>query len=257
MEASRKSLLKLKKKQISIKVKRYRPTEDSEPYFQEYKIPVKPDMVVLDALNYIKDNVDGSLTYRWSCRMGVCGSCGSNVNGKPKITCETFIDDVGDNLTVEPMARFPIIKDLVVDIDSFMTKLKDVKPWIINETEKPIEKGENLQTPEQVDLYKQQSMCINCMLCYSACPVVGTEDDFIGPAALALSYRYNMDSRDQGEKERLKITSSEEGVYGCSWIGECTSVCPKNVDPAIAIQKLKLTGSLQTIKELLLPKFVK
>ena len=97
MEASRKSLLKLKKKQISIKVKRYRPTEDSEPYFQEYKIPVKPDMVVLDALNYIKDNVDGSLTYRWSCRMGVCGSCGSNVNGKPKLTCETLIDDVGDN----------------------------------------------------------------------------------------------------------------------------------------------------------------
>ena len=241
--------------EITLRVKKYSPEVDEKPHFQEYRVPFRNDMVVLDALNYVKDSLDGSLTYRHSCRMGVCGSCGANVNGTPKLTCETFLRDLDSNIvTVESLSRFPIIKDLVADIDGFMTKLKKIKPWILRDKDSPIEEGEYLQTPDEVELYKQQSMCINCMLCYSACPVVGSEKDFMGPAALALSFRYIMDSRDQGDAERLKIAAADEGVYNCSWVGECTTVCPKNVDPAIAIQKLKVGEVVQTLRGLLLPK---
>lgn len=241
-------------KEITVKVKRYRPTSDEKPVFQEYTIPLSRDMVVLDALNYIKDQLDGTLTYRYSCRMGVCGSCGANVNGTPKLTCETFIRDIeSKTVTVEPLPNFPIIKDLVVDIDDFMSKLKEVQPWIVRE-EKPVDQGEYLQTPEQMELYRQQSMCINCMLCYAACPAYGADDHFMGPAALALAYRYIMDSRDQGKEERLKIATSDVGSWECSWVGECTTVCPKHVDPAIAIQGLKVLGAKNALQSILMPK---
>jgi fumarate reductase iron-sulfur subunit len=135
-----------------------------------------------------------------------------------------------------------------------MQKLKKVKPWIVRAQEKPLAEGEHRQTPDQLDAYKQFSMCINCMLCYSACPIYGLEPTFIGPAAIALAQRYNQDSRDQGSAERLEILSEHDGIWQCTFVGECTKVCPKNVDPAGAIQQYKLTGVGHWFRSLLLPK---
>ena len=239
---------------VLLEVTRYRPETQSEPAFQTYEVPFRRDWVVLDALNHIKDKLDGSLSYRWSCRMGVCGSCGMMVNGTPKLTCAAFLSDyLPGPIRVEPLQFFPIMRDLIVDVTDFLRKLKSVKPWIIRDTEQPPEKGEYLQTPEELETYRQFSQCINCMLCYAACPIVGLEPHFIGPAAIALAQRYNMDSRDEGGQERLELLSTHEGMWGCTFVGECTKVCPKHVDPAGAIQQYKLTSALDSIKSLLLP----
>ncbi len=239
---------------ITLEVARYRPEQEREPSSQTYEVPFRKDWVVLDALNFIKDRLDGSLSYRWSCRMGVCGSCGMMVDGEPKLTCATFLSDyMPGPVRVEPLRYFPVVRDLVIEMTDFMAKLKSVKPWIVREEEKPLSEGEYLQTPEQLDTYKQFSMCINCMLCYSACPVYGLDPHFIGPAAIALAQRYNRDSRDQGSEERLDILSQHEGIWACTFVGECTKVCPKNVDPAGAIQQYKLTSTKEWFKSFLMP----
>ena len=239
---------------ITLSVSRYRPEQESEPIFQDYEVPFHKNWAILDALNYVKDELDGSLSFRWSCRMGVCGSCGMMVNGQPTLTCAAFLSSyLPGPIRIEALRFFPIVRDLVVDITDFMTKLKKVKPWLVRDEEKPLSEGEYLQTPEQLDNYKQYSMCINCLLCYSACPVIGLEPSFIGPAAIALAQRYNMDSRDQGSAERLSILSQDDGMWQCTFVGECTEVCPKGVDPAGAIQRYKLTGATEWLKSVLLP----
>jgi len=240
---------------IKLQVARYRPEQESEATFDEYEVPCPKDWVVLDGLNHVKDRIDGTLAYRWSCRMGVCGSCGMMVNGEPKLTCATFLADYAPGpVRVEPLRNFPVIRDLIVDIGDFMRKLATVKPWIVREEEQPLSAGEYRQTPSELDDYKQYSMCINCMLCYSACPVYGLDPHFIGPAAIALAQRYNLDSRDQGSGERHKILSEHEGIWGCTFVGECTKVCPKHVDPAGAIQRYKLTAAVETVKAFFMPR---
>ncbi len=237
-----------------LRVARYRPEKSLKPYFQDYRVPCRKDTVVLDALNHVKAEIDGTLAYRWSCRMGVCGSCGANINGTPKLTCATFLREFkGQTITVEPLAHFPTIKDLVVNIDDFMEKLVRVKPWIIRERESASEEGEYRQSPAELELYHQYSSCINCMLCYSACPVYGLNEEFLGPAATALAYRYIMDSRDQGKEVRFPVVNELEGVWECTLVGECSVVCPKGVDPMLAIQKTKILGATEGAKSLLKP----
>jgi fumarate reductase iron-sulfur subunit len=239
---------------IVLEVARYRPEREAEPTFESFEVPFRKDWVVLDALNYIKDKLDGSLSYRWSCRMGVCGSCGMMVNGEPKLTCATFLSHyVPGPVRVEPLRSFPVVRDLVIEMTDFMAKLSSVHPWIVREEEGPLSEGEYLQTPEQLDTYKQFSMCINCLLCYAACPVYGLDPHFIGPAAIALAHRYNLDSRDQGSRGRLEILSQHEGIWGCTFVGECSKVCPKNVDPAGAIQQYKVKATAEWFKAFLMP----
>jgi len=239
---------------VVIEVSRYSPESDSEPRLEKFEVPFHKEWVVLDALNYIKDHLDGSLSFRWSCRMGVCGSCGMTVNGVPKLTCDTFLSDYAPGpVRVAPMKNFPVLRDLVVDMSDFLVKLAKSKPWIIRKVERPLDE-EYFQTPEQLEAYKQFSMCINCMLCYAACPVYGLDPLFSGPAALALAQRYNMDSRDEGARDRLDILSQHDGIWGCTFVGECTQVCPKNVDPAGAIQQYKLAATMQWLKALVLPR---
>ena len=240
---------------ITLQVARYRPEKESEATFDEYEVPCPKDWVVLDGLNYIKDKLDGTLSYRWSCRMGICGSCGMTVNGEPKLTCATFMADYAPGpLRIEPLRNFPVIRDLIVDIGDFMRKLVSVKPFIVRRYEKPLSEGEYRQTPEELDEYKQYSMCINCMLCYAACPIYGLDPKFIGPAAIALAQRYNLDNRDEGAKQRLEVLSEHAGIWGCTFVGECTKVCPKNVDPAGAIQRYKLTAALEEMKTFFMPR---
>ena len=239
---------------IEIEVFRYRPDEDDQASFQQYMVPYRTDWVVLDALNHIKDEIDGTLSYRWSCRMGVCGSCGMMVNGEPKLTCAAFLRDYYPNsIRVEPLNYFPVIRDLVINMDDFLDKLNAVKAWLVPEQEKPVSEGEYRQTPAQLARYKQFSMCINCMLCYSACPVYGQHPEFIGPAATALAQRYNLDSRDGAAAEREEVIFSHEGIWECTFVGDCTRVCPKNVDPAGAIQQAKVAATKDWFRSMLVP----
>jgi fumarate reductase iron-sulfur subunit len=221
-------------------VTRFDPDKDEAPRTETYDVDCRPDWKVLDALNHIKDELDPTLSHRWSCRMAVCGSCGMNVNGEPKLTCKTALSDYGDVVEVAPLANFPIVRDLVIEMDGFMEKFQSVKPWVIVAKEKAAEQGTYSQTPEQLAAYKQFSMCINCMLCYAACPVVAKEPHFLGPAAIALGHRYNMDSRDEGQAERNEVFRGEGSVFHCSYANECSEVCPKGVDPAAAVNQAKL-----------------
>jgi fumarate reductase iron-sulfur subunit len=241
--------------QITLEVARYRPGIETEPVLQPYEVPLRKEWAILDGLNYIKDQLDGTLSYRWSCRMGICGSCGMTVNGEPKLTCATFLSDYAPGpVRVEPLRNFPVIRDLVVDIGDFMNKLPTVIPWLVRNGEEPVEDDEYLQTPDELDNYKQYSMCINCMLCYAACPVYALDPEFVGPAAIALAQRYNLDSRDQGSNYRRDVLSTAEGIWACTFVGECSTACPKDVDPAGAIQRYKLTTATRTIMDILLPR---
>jgi succinate dehydrogenase iron-sulfur subunit len=239
---------------ITLEIARYRPDEDERPHLQSYEVPYRDDWVVLDALNYLKDEVDSTLSYRWSCRMGVCGSCGMMINGVPVLTCAAFLRDyMPGPIRVEPLANFPVERDLVIVLDDFIEKLPTIKPWIIRDDEQPLAEGEYLQTPAQLAEFKQFSMCINCMLCYAACPVYQEEEEFLGPAALALAQRYNHDSRDEGSADREKLIWSDDGIWACTFIGECSAVCPKDVDPAGAIQQAKVESTLAWYRSFLLP----
>ena len=238
---------------ITLDVMRYRPEENSEQIYQSYSVPFRKDWVILDALNYIKDKLDGTLSYRWSCRMGACGSCGMMVNGEPVLSCAVFLEAFYPGpIRIEPLENFPVVRDLVIEMSDFMEKLERVQPWLIR-TDEDEPKGEYLQTPSQLMEYKNFSMCINCMLCYSACPVYGLEPDFLGPAAIALGQRYNLDSRDQGKKLRNEVLSEDDGIWQCTLVGECSAVCPEDVDPAAAIQRLKASSTVDFFKSFLMP----
>ncbi len=240
--------------EVVLEIARYHPERDERPTFQRYEVPYQPEWVVLDALNYLKDQVDGTLSYRWSCRMGVCGSCGMMVNGVPKLTCAAFLrDHLPGPIKLEPLANFPVERDLVIVLDDFMEKLQAVKPWIIDSIDRPLEEREYRQTPEQLADFKQYSMCINCMLCYAACPVYQNDEKFLGPAALALAQRYNHDSRDEGRTQRQELIWSDYGAWDCTFIGECSVVCPEHVDPAGAIQQAKLESTLSWYRSFLMP----
>jgi len=181
------------------------------------------------------------------------------VNGEPTLTCKTALTDYGERIVVEPLANFPVVRDLVVDLDGFMDKVKSVKPWIMKAKEEAASeefnsKGTYSQSPEQLATFKQFSMCINCMLCYSACPVVANEPDFLGPAAIALGHRYNLDSRDEGNDERNDIFRDEGTVFSCSYANECSAVCPKGVDPAAAVNQAKFGAVIDWAKGFVVPR---
>jgi fumarate reductase iron-sulfur subunit len=242
---------------IEIECLRYDPETDKAPRLQTYRVPFTDDMSILQGLWYIKDELDGSLTFRWSCRMAICGSCGMMVNGVPQLSCHTFLRDYfPKKIRVEPLDHFPIIRDLVIDQTDFLNKLEAVKPYIIPKEDRPLEAGAYNQTPQQMDKYYQYSQCINCLLCYAACPQYGLSNGFTGPAALALLHRYNADSRDVGWSARSDVINAEEGVWGCTLVGYCSEVCPKAVDPAHAINQNKVNSTLDyiDIRRFLTPK---
>ena len=187
------------------------------------------------------------------------------VNGEPKLTCKTSLAEYGDTVEIEPLANFPIVRDLVVELDGFMDKFKRVKPWMMTAKEEAgrqadmaaastMKEGTNRQSSEDLGAFKQFSMCINCMLCYSACPVVANEPDFLGPAAITLGHRYNMDSRDGGSAERNEIFRDEGTVFMCSFANECSEVCPKGVDPAAAVNQAKFNAVIDWATSFVLPR---
>ena len=242
-------------KTISMEVLRYRPEHDEVPFFQTYQVPFTDDMSVLQGLLYIKDDLDETLSFRWSCRMAICGSCGMMINGDPKLSCKTFLRDIYPaTVRVEALNHFPIERDLVVVMEDFIDKLERIQPYIIPAEPRTLAQGEYLQTPAQLEKYEQFSSCINCLLCYAACPQYGLNPEFIGPGALALLHRYNVDSRDGGAAQRMELVSAEEGVFNCTAVGYCSEVCPKHVDPANAVNQNKTTSARDYFLSALKPK---
>jgi len=196
-------------------------------------VPIRKGTTVLDALLYIKDNLDESLTFRHSCRMGICGSCGVNVNGRPMLACYTQVLDLRvDSLTIEPLANMPVIKDLVVDIDPFFDKFKKIKTFLIKPEEALRKTEEFTQTPVDLRKYWALTLCIKCSICYSACPAA-IDERFLGPASLTTNYRFITDSRDQGCPERLKPMG--DNIWLCTQCNSCTLFCPKLVSCANSI----------------------
>ncbi len=216
-----------------------RKDESGKVYYQTYRVPKDQISTVLEGLLYIKENIDHTLDFRYSCRMEICGSCGMEINGKPRTACSTIVKQLKkDHVKIEPLKHYRVIKDLVVDMDPFFEKYKEVKPYIIRNDDGVYDR-ELKQTPEQFYEYANYSMCIKCGLCMAACPIVGSDPQYLGPAPLAAAWRFIADNRDEGAKYRVAVIDGEEGTSRCHFSGECTEVCPKGVDPSFAIQKLR------------------
>jgi fumarate reductase iron-sulfur subunit len=230
---------------ITIACQRFHPDTDTAPHWQRWDLPFSDDMSLLQGLQHIKDHLDGSLSFRWSCRMAICGSCGFLVNGVPQLGCQVFLRDLHPGLVrVAPLPNFPVLRDLVVDQGDFLDKLASVQPWLMPAQPRRLEDGPHRQTPAQMARYLATAQCINCGLCHAACPQVGLDEDFVGPAALALVQRWNADSRDQGFAARRDTLNATQGVWACTLVGHCSTVCPKGVDPAHAINQNKVNSAL-------------
>ncbi|MEM2237327.1 MAG: succinate dehydrogenase iron-sulfur subunit [Candidatus Caldarchaeum sp.] len=228
--------------EVKFKVLRYDPDKDGKKTYQTYTVPVSRGMTVLQGLLYIKEKIDQTLAIRFSCRMATCGSCGMTINGLPRLACYTLIEELKTRtITVEPLRNFPLIRDLVVDFDEFFQKHRSVKPYLIRIDTYEQEKSNisYLQSDEELEKYLQFTYCIKCGLCYAACPVVATDKHFLGPQALAQLYRYLADSRDEGGRDRLASVADGHSLLRCHFAASCSQVCPKGVDPALAIQLLR------------------
>ena len=227
---------------VSFHVTRYSPERDAKPYIQTFPVPVREGMTVLEGLHYIKENLDASLVWRYSCRMGICGSCGMLLNGSPTLACNTQILHIAaTDLAVGPLPNFEIIRDLIPDLVPMFRKHISLDPFVVREDEAEINDpaGEFYQSPHQLEEYLQFAYCIKCGCCMAACPTLATDARYLGPMPLASAQRYNSDTRDGGRGGRNQETGGSHGAFRCHYAGECSRVCPKGVDPAKAIQHLK------------------
>ncbi|KJE48638.1 MULTISPECIES: succinate dehydrogenase iron-sulfur subunit [Acidiplasma] len=228
-----------------------RRNEHGDEYYDNYNVPADKASTVLEALLYIKENIDQTLSFRYSCRMEICGSCGMEINGRPRMACSTQLASLhSDIIKISPLPHYNVIKDLVVDFDPFFDKYKKVKPYIIRDDDGNYS-AEIPQTPEQFNEFKGYAQCIKCGLCMAACPVVGTDENYLGPAPLTALFRYNIDNRDQGIMYRIDIANSDDGTSRCHFAGECTEACPKDVRPSFAIQKLRVQGLKYELKNIM------
>lgn len=229
-------------KPVKFRVQRYDPEKAAAPQWQEFTVPSYKGMTVLEGLIYIKENLDSTLAFRTSCRMGICGSCGMLVNNYPHLACHTQIEEFNaDRLTVKPLPNLPIIKDLVVDLDPMFQSHKMIKPYIVRQDTAEMDNptAEYCQSSQELDAFLQFTYCVKCGICISACPTSASDKLFFGPQALAQCYRYCADSRDEGQPGRLSVVDDDHGAWHCHLAGACSEACPKGLDPALAIQLLK------------------
>jgi succinate dehydrogenase / fumarate reductase iron-sulfur subunit len=231
--------------EYTFRIKRYDPDVDVKPHFEEYVLDLEPTDRVLDGLNEIKWQQDGTLTYRRSCAHGVCGSDAMRINGRNYLACKTLMKEFGRKITVEPLIGFTVIKDLVVDMDQFFASYKAVKPYLIAGDAPASE--ERLQTPEQLDRYDEATKCILCAACTTSCPITWTNENFVGPAAIVNAARFIYDSRDEGAPERLRILNTQSGVWRCRTIFNCTEACPRDIKVTNIIEDVKRTLLLEQV----------
>lgn len=224
---------------MQFSIYRFDPEKDSKPYMQDYNLEIEPgqDLMLLDALILLKAQ-DETLTFRRSCREGVCGSDGMNINGKNGLACITSMSSLTAPIVIRPLPGLPVIRDLVVDMEQFYKQYEKAKPYLINDEDTPTK--ERLQSPEERAKLDGLYECILCACCSTACPSFWwNPDKFLGPAALLWLCRFLMDSRDTATDERLAELNDLFSLYRCRTIMNCTSVCPKNLNPAQAIGEIR------------------
>jgi succinate dehydrogenase / fumarate reductase iron-sulfur subunit len=222
---------------IQVKIKRYQPDQSKKPYWQEFKVQADRKDRLLDVLNQIKWEQDGTLTFRRSCAHGVCGSDAMRINGRNRLACKLLVEDIGNRITVEPMLGFPVIRDLVVDMEPFFAKYEKIKPYLINDEPEP--RTERLQSPEERARYDETTKCILCGACTGSCPSVWSNAEWVGPASIVNAHRFIFDSRDRGAAERLQILGDRNGVWRCRTIFNCSEACPRGIHVTDAIEEVK------------------
>jgi succinate dehydrogenase / fumarate reductase, iron-sulfur subunit len=227
---------------VTFKVFRFNADEDYLPYYKEYKMEVTSEEVVLDILNRIKWEMDGSFSYRRSCRHGICGACAIKVNGRATLACKENMHNMtalfGDEITLEPLSIKRAIKDMVIDKGDFWEKHAQVQPYLVDKIdEEPT--SENIVSIEDAEKILDADICIQCGACHYACPAVEINESYLGPAAFAKAYRFEADVRDNAGNSRIDTVNAEaQGIWDCVKCYECQEVCPKDVNPIEKITKL-------------------
>lgn len=225
---------------VDFKIQKFNPEADNEPYHRDYQIDLPERATVLDALYAIKEQQDGTLSFRSSCRSAICGSCAMRINGAAKLACKTRVVsevEARGAVLVEPL-QFPLIKDLIVDMTLFWDMMEKIKPWLIPDPNEPPPERERLAKPETTADVMRNSLCIMCACCHSDCNAKEVEPAFIGPAAFARADRYLSDVRDGATEGRLKLLNEQHGAWECVRCFICTQVCPKDVDPRESIRRI-------------------
>ncbi len=223
--------------QVTLKIRRFNSEKDSEPWWGEYKFEAEPTDRLLDALNHVKWYLDGTLTYRRSCAHGVCGSDAMLINGHNGLACKLLLKNLGNKITVEPMRGLRVVKDLLVDMESFFDKYKAIKPYLITESPEP--EQERLQSIEDREKFDDTTKCILCGACTTSCPSFWANSEYLGPAAIVNAHRFIFDSRDEGKEERLAVLNAAEGVWRCRTIFNCVEACPRGINVTRAIGEVK------------------
>jgi succinate dehydrogenase / fumarate reductase iron-sulfur subunit len=226
--------------EVALKIWRY-DAETGDRELKRYEVEAPDWVTLLDVLDLIKDKVDGTLAYRKSCRMMICGSCGMRMDGAAVLACKTRMWDIvqdGRVPVISAMGNLPIVKDLVVDMEPFWSKMRAMKPWLQPGYQEPPDGKEYLVSQERVNVIHKEALCINCGCCVSECNSMESDPDFLGPAALAKGMRFVGDARDGAKIERLEEYNSEHGIWDCTRCYFCQERCPKGVDPRDAIAKL-------------------
>jgi succinate dehydrogenase / fumarate reductase iron-sulfur subunit len=224
----------------TFKVYRWNPDDDANPRTDTYDVDLGTcGPMVLDALIKIKNEIDPTLTFRRSCREGICGSCAMNIDGGNTLACTHAIDASSGEVRIYPLPHMPVVKDLVPDLTNFYAQYASIKPWLQTTTPAP-DKQERLQSKEDQEKIDEPAACILCACCSTACPSYWwNSDKFLGPAALLAAYRWLVDSRDEARDERLDALDDSFKLYRCHTIMNCTQTCPKNLNPAKAIAETK------------------
>ncbi len=234
--------------QVTLKIFRYNPEVDKTFHYETYTLEAEPTDRVLDVLERIKGQYDGTLTFRRSCAHGICGSDAMRINGRNMLACKTLIRDVGEKITVEPILGMKIVKDLIVDMEPFFDNYKKVLPYFINDSPLPEDGKERLQSIEQRARFDDTTKCILCGCCTTSCPTFWASDEYLGPAALVTAHRFVFDSRDEAASERLQIVSETSGLARCHTAFNCTLACPREIQITKAIGELKMatvTGKVE------------
>jgi succinate dehydrogenase / fumarate reductase, iron-sulfur subunit len=224
----------------TFRIYRFNPDSGENPRIDRFELDMKScGPMVLDALIQIKAALDSSLTFRRSCREGICGSCAMNINGLNTLACTTSMVDLKGDIRIYPLPHMPVVKDLVPDLTNFYAQYAAVKPWLQTRTPPPPDR-ERLQSKEEQEKIDRPAACILCACCSTACPSYWWNSErFLGPAALLAAYRWIIDSRDEATGERLDELEDPFRLYRCHTIMNCTDVCPKDLNPARAIAAVK------------------
>jgi len=224
--------------EVTLSILRFDPEKDEKPYRKDYTIDVPPTYRILDCLDKVKWDIDGSLSYRRSCSHGICGSDAMKINGKNMLACQVLVQDFKKKyITIEPLPMLPIIKDLIVDMDSFFAKYEVIKPYLITKAPPPAK--EIYQSQEDRALIDEAVNCILCGACSASCPSLWTNENYLAPAAMLKAYRFIFDSRDEDEGERLDVIDSPDGLWRCHTIFNCVEVCPKEINITWHLSQLK------------------